>query len=604
MTPPSPRRPDWRSVSPLLLLVAWCGAAWLLLLRGLGSFGFVGPDEPRYASIAASMLHRGDWITPTLWGVPWFEKPVLYYWLAALSDGIRGVSTAASRLPNALLTLALCAAMGLFLLRLHSRRAGVLAAFMGLSTLFLFSFGRAATTDMTLTVPFALAMMALYLASGPPRAAASPSASPDTGALRPGWLASAAILLALATLAKGPVAVVLAALAWIGFAATQGSFRLFWRLITPRAISLFLLVTAPWFVLVELKNPAFFSLFFWQQNLERFATNRFEHPQPFWFYLPVLLLALLPWTGWLGLPLRAGWRRLRRLGWRRAWSGGDAPLPFYLGCWCAAPIVFFSLSHSKLPGYILPAIPAAVMLMAVAAAEAWDALPRWPLAVSAVLTALLPGVVALAPWFLLPRNLRRPLVSVLSEPAIAGLVGVTLAVLLLLLLRRRNTALVAATVILTAGAVLALTRAPLSDQLDARLSGRPLARQLIAACNGGLPEACGTTPLYVWHLKRGIRYGAQFSLHAAFTDWPLADGNTGSAGAAAPPPSAHAPAHAILVLDRTALAEFATRFGADYHIRLQPQFALPPAGPLGQAPRPPWLVVDVSRASGGNAQEP
>src|SRR6185437_12017526 len=142
---------------------AWGALAWLMLLAGLGGFGLIGPDEPRYAAIAAAMARTQDWITPRLWGAAWFEKPVLYYWLAGLSQRLRGVSAAAARLPNAVLAIATIAALWWFLRRTHSARAGALAGFLGLTSVFIFGFGRAATTDMTLAAPLTLGLLALYL---------------------------------------------------------------------------------------------------------------------------------------------------------------------------------------------------------------------------------------------------------------------------------------------------------------------------------------------------------------------------------------------------------------------------------------------------------
>ncbi|MGH9481071.1 MAG: ArnT family glycosyltransferase, partial [Terriglobales bacterium] len=316
--------------------LAWAATAWVMLFAGLGAVGLIGPDEPRYAAIAAAMGRSRDFITPRLWGVPWLEKPILYYWLAALAGGLGRIGDAAARLPNAALAAALSLALGLFLWRVHSARAGVLAAWLTLTAAMTIVLGRAATTDMTLAAPFALGMMALYLFLREQRSR---------------WLMGAAAALALATLAKGPVAVVLAGLALIGFAATQRRWRLAWRrlgdgqsasrrplpgiaahppsdqrerpwqevashpaLLRPWAVALYFLVASPWFVAVQWRNPEFFRVFFLQHNLERFASNRFEHPQPLWFFVPVLLLALFPWTGWLGLPLAAAARRLRRLG--------------------------------------------------------------------------------------------------------------------------------------------------------------------------------------------------------------------------------------------------------------------------------------------------
>src|SRR6185437_12882413 len=381
---------------------------------------------------------------------------------------------------NAVLAILISVALWAFLQRTHSERAGALAGFLSLTSVFMFGFGRAATTDMTLTAPLTLGLMLLYLWLG-------------HGEAR--WLHGCAAALALATLAKGPVAVVLAAMVLTGWAACRGEWRVFRHVLQKAPIAIFFAMAAPWYAAVEIKNPQFFKVFFLQHNLERFATNRFEHPQPFWFYAPVLLLALLPWTGWLGLPLEAAWRRLRRLGWRGAWAGDDAALPRYLTLWLLAPLVLFSISRSKLPGYLLPAVPAAIGLVAIAAAERWERLPRWPLAISAVLAGAVPAGLRLAPWILLPQGSRPALAQAMVEGRAGLLAGLTAAVLLLLVLRRRPGVVVAATCILMAGGAAALTLGPLRGGVDAALSGQVLGRELEAQCGvalaGGLPKMCG-----------------------------------------------------------------------------------------------------------------
>ena len=540
------------------LIASWCGLAWAVLLQGLGGVGLLGPDEPRYAEIAAEMVRRHGYITPRLWGAVWLEKPILYYWQAALSYTLFGLTTAAARLPSALWAVALSAALWAFLRRTHSPRAGVLAAFLSLSTAFLFIFGRAASTDMALSAPLALGMLGLYLWLSEQRLV---------------WLAGAAAALGLATLAKGPVAGVLAALALAGFAASQRRWRLFPALLRPLPVALFALVAAPWYLAAEWKNPQFFRVFFWEHNLQRFATNRFEHPQPFWFYLPVLLLALAPWSGWLGLPLAAAVARLRRLGWAHFWRGEDEPLKFFLGWWAAAPVLFFSLSHSKLPGYILPSIPAAVALIAVYAAERWERLPRWPLALSAMLAGLLPAALYTAPWWLAPHAQRPPAATLAHDPTVLLLAGGTSLLLLLLAARRRGAALVAATCALVAAAVLGLTRPPLSRTMDVALGGRPLARQLQAQCYEGLPRACGSVPLYTWNLNRDRLYGAQFYLHAELADWPVDQ-----------PPD-----NAIVILDRNALPAFIARYGGARRLARLSRF-----DPAGSPLPAPWLAVRVA----------
>ncbi|MGH9413762.1 MAG: ArnT family glycosyltransferase [Terriglobales bacterium] len=539
-----------------------CALGWATLLAGLGSFGLLGPDEPRYAAIAAAMARTSDWITPHLWGAPWLEKPVLYYWLAASSDRLQHAATAASsRLPNALLAAAMVLGLFFFVRRLSGARAGTLAVVMGLSSAFVFAFGRAATTDMTLTALFALGMMALYL-----------WLYEDRGL----WLHLAAAAFALATLAKGPVALVLGALALAGFAAVTGRWRLFGRLFRPTAVILYFVVAAPWYIAVEVQNHGFFHSFFLQQNLERMATNRYQHPQPVWFYLPVILLAVFPWTGWFGLPLSNGIRRLRRRGWRAGWNGNDAPVKFFLLCWLLAPLLFFTLSASKLPGYILPAVPAAVALIAVCAAERWGKLPRWPLVISAVLAGIIPTAVALAPWFLATSNMRLPFATVLERnPGTLVLAVLGVIVLLFFAVRRRGAAYVAAACILTAGGVLALTRPPLSQHIDVALSGRALGRSLYAQCGTALPEACGALPVYAANVNRGRLYGAQFVLGARLRPWP-------AAGAL--------PDDALVIIHRRSIMPFAEQLGLAYNVAVQPRFIPPEARSA-----PPWVVVRVKR---------
>ncbi|MGH9467254.1 MAG: ArnT family glycosyltransferase [Terriglobales bacterium] len=535
---------------------------WIMLFAGLGSFGLLGPDEPRYAAIAEAMARTHQWITPRLWGVPWLEKPILYYWLGALSDLVHNTGAASSRLPNAMLTAAMLVGLFFFLRKLPSARAATLAVVLGLTSVFLFGFGRAATTDMTLTAPFALGMMCLYLWMREDR-------------LR--WLNLAAVAFALATLAKGPVAVVLAVLALAGFAALTGEWRLFPRLFRTWPVVIFFVIAAPWYLAVEAQNHGFFQSFFLQQNLERMATNRYQHPQPFWFYLPVILLAVFPWTGWLGIPLDSGVRRLRRLGWRRGWEAKGAPLKFFLLCWMLAPLVFFTLSASKLPGYILPAVPAAVALIAVCAADRWAALPAWPLVISAVLAGVVPAAVRFTPWFLEPRALRLPFAVVLAHNTGTMLLGlICMAVLLALAFWRRSTVLVAATCILVAASVLALTRPPLSQDLDVALSGAPLGRQLFAQCGSALPEHCGMLPVYTWNLNRARVYGADFVLGGRLRAWPAA---------------AALPDGALLVLPRRALMPLQMKLGHSFNLAAQPRFIPPEARRA-----PPWIVIRVERA--------
>jgi 4-amino-4-deoxy-L-arabinose transferase-like glycosyltransferase len=332
-----------RRSTDALAMLAFCA---FLFILGLQIVGLVGADEPRYAQVAREMLARHDWVTPVLYGHPWLEKPPLYYWCATIAyNAGGGVTDTAARLPSALLSCLM-----VFLIYLWTRRfrrgMELDAALITASAAIVIGFGRSASTDMPLTVMFTVAMLSWYgwYASGKRR-----------------WLLAFYFFMALGTLAKGPVAVFLGGAIILLFAALRRDLRLILRTLWPIGITLYIAVAAPWYIAVQHANREFFRTFFLEHNLERFSSNLYHHPQPFWFYIPVALAALVPWTVFVVAALVDAIRD-----WR--FSAQQPPaqedLRTYLSLWFLLPIVFFSLSHSKLPGYILPAIPAGTILLA------------------------------------------------------------------------------------------------------------------------------------------------------------------------------------------------------------------------------------------------
>jgi len=328
----------------LLVLVAFCG---FLFFYGSGAFGLIGPDEPRYAQVAREMLDRGDWVTPTLHGRPWLEKPPLYYWQAMLAFRLGGVSDRAARLPGAVDASLLIAAIYFFLRRFRRGRE-VDGALIAASCAAVVGFARAAATDMPLAAAFSIAMLAWY-------------AWYESG--RRAYLAGFYVFLALAMLAKGPVAPALAALIIVFFLALKRDWQAIGRTLWIPGLALFLAVMLPWYVAVQLRNPEFFRVFILEHNLARFAHDVYHHRQPFWFYVPVFLLATVPWTLAL-IPAVAERIRAILAEERQAFSTRKDCWGAFLLLWMIVPIVFFSASQSKLPGYILPALPAAALLVA------------------------------------------------------------------------------------------------------------------------------------------------------------------------------------------------------------------------------------------------
>jgi 4-amino-4-deoxy-L-arabinose transferase-like glycosyltransferase len=327
-----------------LLLAGFCG---FLFFFGLAFFGLIGADEPRYAQVAREMLARHDWITPTLGGKPWLEKPPLYYWQAMLAYSIFGVSDWAARLPSAVDATLMVVATYLFLRRF---RPGFQldGALMTASAAGIIGFARAASTDMPLAATFTVALLAWF-------------AWYESESRR--FLALFYCFLALGMLAKGPVAPLLAAVIILVFATATSDYRLLGRTLWVPGIMLFCAVVLPWHIAVQIKNPEFFRVFILQHNLARFGTNLYHHPEPFWYYLPVTLLGLIPWTVFvvasLAETVRIWWTARREI-----LDSGRRALDVFLVIWVAVPVAFFSLSQSKLPGYIVPALPAGTLLLA------------------------------------------------------------------------------------------------------------------------------------------------------------------------------------------------------------------------------------------------
>jgi 4-amino-4-deoxy-L-arabinose transferase-like glycosyltransferase len=312
-----------------------------LLLFRLGAVPLLGPDEPRYARVAVEMHRSGDWVSPTLQGHPWLEKPPLYYWLAATAYRAMGENAAAARLPSVVAALLAVGVTALCGARLYGAGPGLWAAFI-LGTGWLgFAYGRAASMDMLLaaTTTTATALAGLRLLG-----IAGRWAVPAAGAFA-----------GLAVLAKGPVGLLLPGLVAVAFVALTRDGRLFRRLLSPAALLLFLAVAAPWYVLVyRAQGQAFVDVFLLDHNLRRFTSTIHRHPGPPWYYLPVLFGGLFPWMGLLvpGFSSLAARRDRRDL---------------YVLLWLALPLLFFSAAGSKLPGYILPCLPPLALLLGRAA---------------------------------------------------------------------------------------------------------------------------------------------------------------------------------------------------------------------------------------------
>jgi 4-amino-4-deoxy-L-arabinose transferase-like glycosyltransferase len=347
----------------------------------LGAIGFVGPDEPRYAWVARDMVETGDWVTPRLYGKPWFEKPVLYYWGAAVCFKLFGVSEAAARLPSAISALLATLALAWLALRLYGAETARWLLLLLPTTVGMIGFSHAAATDMPFSGMLTIAMVCAAVGLGLTRDENTPILP------RTPWLALIlfGFFLGLAVLAKGPAAIILSGGAIFFWALFTKRWRDAFRLLHPAAIASFCLTALPWYILCAVRNPDFFRIFIIEHNFKRYLTPEFQHLQPFWYYVPVLLVAFLPWTGILL--------------WTAAVGGTQIVQPkkissasFFLLCWFLFVVFFFTLSRSKLPGYILPAFPSICLIAAracVASTSAHRKSFRFSLIIVAVFLFLL-----------------------------------------------------------------------------------------------------------------------------------------------------------------------------------------------------------------------
>jgi 4-amino-4-deoxy-L-arabinose transferase-like glycosyltransferase len=324
-----------RATAVLLALVL------ALLVFRLGAIPLLGPDEPRYTRVAVEMHRTGEWVTPTLQGEPWLEKPPLFYWLAGGAFSVLGETEAAARVPSVLATLLLVGATAFFGARLYGPAAGLHAGFVAGTSLLVFAYGRAASMDMLLaaTVTVAIGLVGLRV----------------LGRAGPLAIVAAAGVAGLATLAKGPLGLLLPALVLAAYLVATREWRWLRELLSPRAAAAFLAVAAPWHVaILRDQGRHFLDVFILDHNVERFTSTVHNHPGPFWYYLPVLLAGLFPWSG-LSVPalVRIEPRASRR--------------DLLVLLWLALPLAFFSLAGSKLPGYILPCVPPLAILVGRAA---------------------------------------------------------------------------------------------------------------------------------------------------------------------------------------------------------------------------------------------
>jgi 4-amino-4-deoxy-L-arabinose transferase-like glycosyltransferase len=324
-----------RSVKLLAVIFAFA----LLWFGTLDYRKLVKPDEGRYAEIAREMSVSGDWVTPRLNGLKYFEKPPLQYWATAAAYDAFGENEWTARLWTGLTGFLGILLAGFTARRLFGPTAGLYATATLASSLLYLAMGHFNSLDMGLAFFLEIAVCGFLLAQEGKR----------------NWMLFAWAGLALAVLSKGIVALVLTGGALVLYSLLSRDWSPWRRFEFVRGLPLFLLIAAPWFIAVSLANPEFPRFFFIHEHFERFLTTSHHRTAPIWFFVPILLLGALPWTTMALHALGQAWPR-------RAMP--EFQVRRFLLLWCLVVFGFFSISQSKLPSYILPLFPALALLLA------------------------------------------------------------------------------------------------------------------------------------------------------------------------------------------------------------------------------------------------
>ncbi len=332
------------------LLWALLGVFLLVWFYMLGARTLVPTDEGRYAQMAREMLASGDWITLRLNGIKYFEKPPLQNWMNALTFAVFGLGEWQARLWTGLSGLLGILMTGYAGAKVFNRQVGITAAMVLASSFYWANMGHVNSLDMGLSGMMTVSLTALLLAQRP-----GISASANRNWMLLCWLG-----MALATLSKGLIGIVLPGAVLVLYTLICRDWALWQRLHLVKGTLLFFAVCTPWFVLIALKNPEHPHFFFIHEHFQRFTSTVHKRGGPWYYFIPLLLIGIIPWLGSLFSALMQGLRSDLTL----SSSISQFQPKRLILIWAAFLFFFFSISGSKLPGYILPIFPALALLIA------------------------------------------------------------------------------------------------------------------------------------------------------------------------------------------------------------------------------------------------
>lgn len=320
----------------------------------LGNRALSIPDEGRYVEIPREMVVTGDCITPRLNGVKYFEKPALFYWLEGFSIKLFGLREYTLRLWPALFALVGCLAVYLAGKRLYGRRSGLIAAVVLATNLLYYGLSRTIILDMPVSVLLTAALLSFLIGM-----------HEVPGLRRRFFLWSFYFFSALAVLTKGLIGILIPGMVVGAWIIILGEWRVLKTMYFPTGLALFLLIAAPWHIMVGRANPEFFHFYFVQEHFLRYLTTMHSRYRPPWYFIPVILLGLFPWSVFLVQAIKHNLPST----WRERHEHRDS---LFLILWAGLVFLFFSASESKLLPYILPVFPPLALLIGRYLSDAWD----------------------------------------------------------------------------------------------------------------------------------------------------------------------------------------------------------------------------------------